>query len=125
MTETEERIVSPRGRVQHSYLLGGACKQELHAALEAAGFTSIFPGLPKPGPAKERGSRIPCHIPGTSAGPSDLSALHVFWDMKKESGMECAEEYSRTIVYSPNIYYVAGTGKAAYSPNIKSHPDPE
>lgn len=100
--------MSPRGRLQHSHLLGGACKQELHDALEAAGFTSIFPGLPKPGPKKERGSRIPCHIPGPStAGLSDLSALYVFWDMNKESGMECAG-YSRTIIYSPNIYYVPG-----------------
>lgn len=92
---------------------------------EAAGFTSVFPGLPKPGPKKERGSRIPCHIPGpSSAGLSDLSALHVFWDMKKESSMECAG-YSRTIIYSLDVYYEAGTGKAAYSPNIKSHLDPE
>lgn len=88
VTETEERIAKPRGRMKCSHLLNGACRREPRcsrwvAPPEAGGFVSGFPGCHKPGPKKEGGARSPGHIPGPpSAGLSDLSALHVSLGVK-------------------------------------------
>lgn len=66
VTETGERIANPRGRMKHSHLLEGACRQEpccspWLASPEAGGFTSVFPGLPHPGPSRKVEPRLHVH----------------------------------------------------------------
>lgn len=78
---------------------------------------SVFPGLP--GLKKEGAARTPCPIPGTpSAELSDLGALYIFLDVKRESSIECAEDPAGQLrniynFYLLEIYEGPGTGQAA------------